>query len=345
MKQPKYNPQEALERIKLMMEYDSSKTLDENKKTISEQVNCPNAISDDEMEEICNEMWDNLQGLQMVFVRMFKDQKDNAKNIFNTINDLIGKNHKDDLTGECEPAIKSFKKFYKERANEGGWFGFSTDGSIENELKNIKNNKYFNKSGNKVIKYIDAAIIILQTEKSYNVPAQPTPQPTVSGWENFSCVPNLANSKGVKISSDGSYLIGNFRYYANGRKGDTTTKLISNYTCNDPEFKTERKGGAKTGGVKKTGTFTACTENMPIKYGCKNETIKKVQACLGLPMKYQTGNFGPITKQALIDIGQNGNQIDSGTIIAACKESSPNKPPNPDEIIQVDADDSIELTN
>ena len=36
MKQPKYNPQEALERIKLMMEYDSSKTLDENKKTINE---------------------------------------------------------------------------------------------------------------------------------------------------------------------------------------------------------------------------------------------------------------------------------------------------------------------
>ena len=41
MKQPKYNPQEALERIKLMMEYDSSKTLDENKKTISERYVAP----------------------------------------------------------------------------------------------------------------------------------------------------------------------------------------------------------------------------------------------------------------------------------------------------------------
>jgi hypothetical protein len=46
-------------------------------------------------------------------------------------------------------------------------------------------------------------------------------------------------------------------------------------------------------------------------------------------MKYQTGNFGPITKQALIDIGQNGDQIDSGTIIAACKESSPSTPSTP----------------
>jgi len=38
MVQPKYSPEEALQRIKLMMEYDSSKTLDENKKIISEQT-------------------------------------------------------------------------------------------------------------------------------------------------------------------------------------------------------------------------------------------------------------------------------------------------------------------
>jgi hypothetical protein len=37
MVQPNYSPEEALQRIKLMMEYDSSKTLDENKKVISEQ--------------------------------------------------------------------------------------------------------------------------------------------------------------------------------------------------------------------------------------------------------------------------------------------------------------------
>ena len=37
MVQPKYSPQEALEKIKLMMNYDSSKTLNENKKVIFEQ--------------------------------------------------------------------------------------------------------------------------------------------------------------------------------------------------------------------------------------------------------------------------------------------------------------------
>jgi hypothetical protein len=39
MVQPKYNPEEALQRIKLMMEYDTSKTLNENVKTIKQPVN------------------------------------------------------------------------------------------------------------------------------------------------------------------------------------------------------------------------------------------------------------------------------------------------------------------
>jgi hypothetical protein len=44
MVQPKYSPEEALQRIKLMMEYDSSKTLDENKEVISEQYVAPAAV-------------------------------------------------------------------------------------------------------------------------------------------------------------------------------------------------------------------------------------------------------------------------------------------------------------
>jgi len=41
MVQPKYSPEEALEKMKLMMKYDSSKTLNENKKVISEQLAAP----------------------------------------------------------------------------------------------------------------------------------------------------------------------------------------------------------------------------------------------------------------------------------------------------------------
>ena len=41
MKQPEYSPLEALERIKLMMKYDMSKTLNENKEVIKEQYVAP----------------------------------------------------------------------------------------------------------------------------------------------------------------------------------------------------------------------------------------------------------------------------------------------------------------
>lgn len=37
MVQPKYSPEEALERVKLMMKYDLSQTSTENKKKVSEQ--------------------------------------------------------------------------------------------------------------------------------------------------------------------------------------------------------------------------------------------------------------------------------------------------------------------
>jgi peptidoglycan hydrolase-like protein with peptidoglycan-binding domain len=45
MVQPKYSPEEALQRIKLMMEYDMSKTSTENKKVVSEQTT--NLTADD----------------------------------------------------------------------------------------------------------------------------------------------------------------------------------------------------------------------------------------------------------------------------------------------------------
>jgi hypothetical protein len=45
MKQPEYSPLEALERIKLMMKYDMSKTLNENKQVIKEQLYDPTVLA------------------------------------------------------------------------------------------------------------------------------------------------------------------------------------------------------------------------------------------------------------------------------------------------------------
>ena len=46
MVQPNYSPQEALERVKLMMKYDTSKTLNENKQSINEDEKNLNTVTD-----------------------------------------------------------------------------------------------------------------------------------------------------------------------------------------------------------------------------------------------------------------------------------------------------------
>jgi hypothetical protein len=67
MVQPKYNPEEALQRIKLMMEYDSSKTLNENKKTIFEQVG-PNEAAEI-AQDIRTELFGDVQSVDLEDIR------------------------------------------------------------------------------------------------------------------------------------------------------------------------------------------------------------------------------------------------------------------------------------
>jgi predicted transcriptional regulator len=47
--------------------------------------------------------------------------------------------------------------------------------------------------------------------------------------------------------------------------------------------------------------------NFPFQYGSKNKAIANVQKWIGLPAKYQTGNFGPITRDSLIKSGYDIN--------------------------------------
>ena len=64
--------------------------------------------------------------------------------------------------------------------------------------------------------------------------------------------------------------------------------------------------------------YTKCDEKLPIKQWCKNETIKRVQACLKMPTRYQTGNFGQNTQEYLESKGQDGKTITTETIINVC---------------------------
>jgi len=66
--------------------------------------------------------------------------------------------------------------------------------------------------------------------------------------------------------------------------------------------------------------FHDCSnKELPHEFGCRSKQVKEVQVCLGLPEKYQTGNFGPITKKALEDKGiDTSNGLTQSIIDSVC---------------------------
>ena len=66
-------------------------------------------------------------------------------------------------------------------------------------------------------------------------------------WSKYPCVVELAKSKGVSLGNSGEYLIGDFKYFANGRKGILSTGKVVDFTCNDPEFKKSSSGSQSSG--------------------------------------------------------------------------------------------------
>jgi hypothetical protein len=152
--------------------------------------------------------------------------------------------------------------------------------------------------------------------------SQQTPKQTTADWSSYPCVVSLANSKGVKIQSNGAYLIDNFRYFANGRKGDLTTGKVLDYTCNDPEFKTQQTPD-KTQKSNTQLKYRECPEVHPVEFGCKNNLVKTFQKCLGVN---DDGKFGPITRQKMEDLGLRGDVITAKERIAVCSRLDPVTP-------------------
>lgn len=73
-----------------------------------------------------------------------------------------------------------------------------------------------------------------------------------------------------------------------------------------------------------TSKYHNCNnKELPHEFGCRSNQIKQVQICLGLPEKYQTGNFGPITKKALEDKGiDTSNGLTQSIVDSVCKDDN-----------------------
>lgn len=147
MVQPQYSPQEALEKIKLMMKYDTSKTLNENFEVIKETIKesrqtileadeeCTNSISYEELLEYveqAEEAHDDI--FNWAGSKDISDSYEDAKDIYDALKAVSGKNIYDEEQGKCVPAISFFKTKYRE-INKEDWVGGNS--SLEEDISDI----------------------------------------------------------------------------------------------------------------------------------------------------------------------------------------------------------------
>jgi hypothetical protein len=111
-------------------------------------------------------------------------------------------------------------------------------------------------------------------------------------------------------------------YYCKGTSGGSeeisatiaeqaTDETYSNIHIDWDGEKASGGGGGKiddAGPARTRSTYKPCA-NFDLTPGCKSDYVREVQLCLGLPQKYQTGNFGPITTKALSDAGYDGSKL------------------------------------
>ena len=330
MIQPKYSPQEALEKIKLGMKYDLSKTLNENKKSVSKQIvseqtaGCQNTMEKSEVTEFATIAGNATYQLRTTVARMF-NQQESADEILDSVKQIKGKNVIDPTTGECVPAKSLFEKRWKV-ANKGKYaitnailHPFSNDDRLtfSQTLKMLIDSDYYKKSS-----YADTQDVIdslKQSLKLYNegtTPVPPTPAPSES--ERQKSVNNTyCNNLKDNVIQYGRDKGKTWDFWVNKYKVTAQEIEIAKNSCGKVN-----QGGGKTGGGGGGGRrskYKQCSETLPIAMFCKNSTIARVQGCIGVK---QDGAFGPLTSKALVAKGADGSSITQATIDKVCNANA-----------------------
>jgi len=116
--------------------------------------------------------------------------------------------------------------------------------------------------------------------------------------------------KRVALFGIGAYALWWF-FWRNSDK----TEVPDDTPENPPQPDNTNTGGGGT----PSGNYTQCAETFPIKQYCKNETIAKIQNCLGI---VPDGKFGPKTQAALEAKGLPGTEITQDSLNKACQSST-----------------------
>lgn len=283
MEKSQENLNESLNKIKYLINYDSSKTRIENtEKIISEQLlppeqgqqqlpgyhpdlsdykpnpedvrpdnaKCPNSITYDDMKKRITGIAHNIRKLNTAFVRMAGERI--AKNVYENIKYLNGKNVYDKEFNECSSAIEKSKEYFDSYFQD--WF--SKGESLEEELSQLIRRPYFRNQPN-VLRYLKAAHRIVQS-------------------------PEEVRTKREKDPRDPETLLPG---------GETPTPENIPSPNEKPKTQTGSAGGS--GGYK----FVMGTSNDPFKYGTMGSGIGAIQEILGLPII--DGKWGPNTDREM----------------------------------------------
>jgi len=156
MIQPKYNPKEALEKIKLSMKYDTSKTLNENKGLNEQRSSCPNSLDYTDLSELAMEAANTMKKMDYMFFRMGYG-KERAENLYNIVKQIKGKKVYKDTSNECLDAMPEFEILTKD-ASEGWWW--SDKFNMQTKIRELINGYYKNEAEPK--RYLKATLDLLQ---------------------------------------------------------------------------------------------------------------------------------------------------------------------------------------
>ena len=281
MKQPEYSPLEALERIKLMMKYDMSKTLNENKEVIKEPINewAPLVIP----------------AITIAAPWLYATAAAAVAAIGSWIYNVQGGGDAFSKTQTFLQGCTSLDKNLKPTQSKGDHRA-AADG-IYNAIQGIGTDEAAIKGS---ISSMETVADLCAMAKYYN------------------------RTYGDLYDDLDSDLDGeSFRQYVWSAIAPMVDDAEEDLAKVKQEGDTKKTGGTKYKSC--SGTYTQ---------GCYSEVIKQVQGCLGGLVT--DGKFGPKTNEKLKDVGFSSGFSDND-VDEICNK--------PDEIVQVDAEDSTDLLN
>jgi hypothetical protein len=268
MVQPKYSPEEALQRVKLMMGYDLKKTLKENREIIFEQAeSCPNNMPYEDIKELAETVGAGARDMTLIFSKMVNGDE-RARDILNAVKQVVGKNTYDDIDEKCVPAKDVFDKFFKKYSES--LMGFSGGDNVSTTLNNLMKDSYVKNN------FPEAIRMVAKAKQLWDTPA-PTPGTEGDRQKNINSI-FCSVKNGIIINPSSTF---NNISWENWK---------TTYKPTDAEIEVAKKSCKIVGGGYKpcSGTYS---------YGCKSDVIAKVQGCLGGLVP--DGKFGPKTKAKL----------------------------------------------